>query len=191
MNNIPLTNNVLLAQNDHFGGANNGDDDDDINGNNNENQNNNEDDHNQVPDNDEGSMESYDDFKYNNVPEDNSENNHYSEGEEDIDDDSAVLEDNHQDTNDIDQHEEFTGQDRRRSRHSMYQSLLSPNGRNELNGSHWNQLNYHICSILGAMLVAEQAGVRMMKEYFEIEASKSSPQYGFRKGLKLFGDKGY
>ena len=31
----------------------------------------------------------------------------------------------------------------------------------------------------------------MMKEYFEIEASKSTPQYGFRKGLKLFGGKGY
>ena len=30
-----------------------------------------------------------------------------------------------------------------------------------------------------------------MKEYFEIEASKSTPQYGFRKGLKLFGDEGY
>ena len=41
------------------------------------------------------------------------------------------------------------------------------------------------------MVVAEQAGVRMMKEYFEIEASKLTPQYGFRKGLKLFGDKGY
>ena len=31
----------------------------------------------------------------------------------------------------------------------------------------------------------------MMKEYFEIEASKATPQYRFRKGLKLFGDKGY
>ena len=31
----------------------------------------------------------------------------------------------------------------------------------------------------------------MMKEYFEIEASKSTPQYGFRKGLKLFGDERY
>ena len=41
------------------------------------------------------------------------------------------------------------------------------------------------------MVVAEQVGVRMMKEYFEIEVSKSTPQYGFRKGLKLFGDKGY
>ena len=41
------------------------------------------------------------------------------------------------------------------------------------------------------MVAAEQARVRMMKEYFEIEASKSTPQYGFRKGLKLFGDKGY
>ena len=31
----------------------------------------------------------------------------------------------------------------------------------------------------------------MMKEYFVIEASRASPQYGFRKGLKLFGDEGY
>ena len=31
----------------------------------------------------------------------------------------------------------------------------------------------------------------MTKEYFEIEASKSTPQYGFRKGLKLFCDEGY
>ena len=42
-----------------------------------------------------------------------------------------------------------------------------------------------------AMMVAEQVGVRMMKEYFEIEVSKATSQYGFRKGLKLFGDKGY
>ena len=41
------------------------------------------------------------------------------------------------------------------------------------------------------MVIAEQVGVRMMKEYFEIEASKATPQYGFRRGLKLFGDKGY
>ena len=41
------------------------------------------------------------------------------------------------------------------------------------------------------MVVAKQAGVRMMKEYFKIEASKSTPQYGFRKGLKLFRDEGY
>ena len=41
------------------------------------------------------------------------------------------------------------------------------------------------------MMVVEQVGVYMMKEYFEIEASKSTPQYRFRKGLKLFGDEGY
>ena len=41
-----------------------------------------------------------------------------------------------------------------------------------------------------AMIVAERVRVRMMKEYFEIEASKATPQYGFRKGLTLFGDKG-
>ena len=42
-----------------------------------------------------------------------------------------------------------------------------------------------------AIMVAEQAAVRMMKEYFEIEASKATPQYGFRKGLTLFVDKEY
>ena len=31
----------------------------------------------------------------------------------------------------------------------------------------------------------------MMKEYFEIEESKVTPKYRFRKGLKLFDDKGY
>ena len=31
----------------------------------------------------------------------------------------------------------------------------------------------------------------MMKEYFEIEASNSTPLYGLRKCLKLFGDKRY
>ena len=42
-----------------------------------------------------------------------------------------------------------------------------------------------------SMMVAEHVGVRIMKEYFEIEASKATPQYGFRKGLQVFGDKGY
>ena len=41
----------------------------------------------------------------------------------------------------------------------------------------------HKCPILGAIVVAKQAGIQMMKEYFEIEASKSTTQYGFRKGL--------
>ena len=41
------------------------------------------------------------------------------------------------------------------------------------------------------MMVAEQVGVRMMIEYFKIEASKATPKYGFRKRLKLFDDKGY
>ena len=45
--------------------------------------------------------------------------------------------------------------------------------------------------MVSAMMVAEQAEVRMMKEYFEIEASKVTPQYGFRKGLTLFGDERY
>ena len=31
----------------------------------------------------------------------------------------------------------------------------------------------------------------MMKEYFKIEASKPTPQYGFRKRSKLYDDEGY
>ena len=49
----------------------------------------------------------------------------------------------------------------------------------------------HICPMLSAMMIAEQVGVRMIEEYFKIEASKSTPQYRFRKGLELFGDEGY
>ena len=45
--------------------------------------------------------------------------------------------------------------------------------------------------MVSKMGVAEQAGIQMMKEYFEIEASKSTPKYRFRKELKLFGDEGY
>ena len=45
--------------------------------------------------------------------------------------------------------------------------------------------------MLSSMIIAKDVGVRMMKEYFEIEASKTTQQYGFRKQLKLFGRKGY
>ena len=37
----------------------------------------------------------------------------------------------------------------------------------------------------------QQDGANMMQTYFEIEASLSTPQYGFRRGLELFGDEGY
>ena len=58
----------------------------------------------------------------------------------------------------------------------------------DLDGDMWQSTGAHMAS---AMMVAEQVGVRMMKEYFEIEASKATPQCGFRKGLTLFGDKRY
>ena len=58
----------------------------------------------------------------------------------------------------------------------------------DLDGNMWQSTGAHMVL---AMMVAEQVGVRMMKEYFEIEASKVTPQYGFRKGLRLFGNKGY
>ena len=45
--------------------------------------------------------------------------------------------------------------------------------------------------MVSSMMVAEDVGVGMLKEHFEIEALKATPEYGFRKGLKLFGNKGY
>ena len=53
------------------------------------------------------------------------------------------------------------------------------------------QMCSHICPTVSAIGVVEQVGIQMTKEYFKTEASKSTPQYGFRKGLKLFNDKGY
>ena len=41
------------------------------------------------------------------------------------------------------------------------------------------------------MVVAEQVGVRMMKEYFEIWSIKSNTLIWIKEGMKLFGDKGY
>ena len=69
-----------------------------------------------------------------------------------------------------------------------YQTLIKKEG---LNGPHWMQMGSHICPTVLAMGIAEQAGIQMMKEYFKIEASKSKPQYGFKKEPKLFGDKDY
>ena len=83
-------------------------------------------------------------------------------------------------------------QEEEEHRRSIHRSIPGANNRDALDGNYWNKIASHICPVVvGVMVVAEQAGVQMMKEYFEIEASKSTPQYGFRKGLKLFGDEGY
>ena len=59
-----------------------------------------------------------------------------------------------------------------------------------LDRNYWGEGSWsHTCPMVSSM-VAEQAGVCMMKEYFKIEVSKSTPLYGFRKGLKFFGDEG-
>ena len=39
----------------------------------------------------------------------------------------------------------------------------------------------HPCLKIASIIIAEDVGVRMMKEYFEIKVSKTTPQYGFRK----------
>ena len=103
-----------------------------------------------------GSAESYDDFKYGNEFKNNHEDNYYPE---DDDDNIAEPEDNDQHTNDINQPEELTGWEIRRNRCSIHQSILGANGKEELDGPHWRIMNTHICPILGAMVVAEQAGV--------------------------------
>ena len=66
-----------------------------------------------------------------------------------------------------------------------------PSAKNDtgLDGPHWAAA--HTCPMMSERVVVEPASVQTMKEYFEIEASKSTPQYRFRKGLKLFGDEGY
>ena len=45
--------------------------------------------------------------------------------------------------------------------------------------------------MIGSMVIAKDVGDRMMKEYFEVEASKETPQYRFQKGLNLYGNEGY
>ena len=37
----------------------------------------------------------------------------------------------------------------------------------------------------------EEMATTMMADYFLLEASKATPQYGFKKGLQLFGEEGY
>ena len=60
---------------------------------------------------------------------------------------------------------------------------LATRGNNKgLDGNYWSESSWsHTCPMISTMVVAEQAGVRMMKDYFEIEASESTPQYGLRK----------
>ena len=56
----------------------------------------------------------------------------------------------------------------------------------ELDGDYWTT------PILGAMFNTEENEINKadaMKDYF-MKASKSTPQYGFRKGLEIFGDDG-
>ena len=97
-------------------------------------------------------METYDDYNYNNAPEDSNKNNHYSEDEEDDDNNLDEPKVDDQDRNDIDQPEGLTGQKRRRNRRSSHHALP---GQNDRLGPFWDSVDAHICPILGAMVVAE------------------------------------
>ena len=86
---------------------------------------------------------------------------------------------NDRDSNDIIQVKEDVttrrknhGMGTRRNRQSIVPGLPSTNNGSGLNIGYWMQSGSHICPTLAAMIVAEQAGIRMMKEYFKIEASK-------------------
>ena len=59
----------------------------------------------------------------------------------------------------------------------MAAGLPSANNGSGLNGDYQRLLAPHICPKVSAMGVAEKAGIQIMKEYFEIEASKLTPQY--------------
>ena len=54
--------------------------------------------------------------------------------------------------------------------------------KSDLNPKYWS-VNCHTVidqdGTLFAMMVAEQAGLKIMQEYFELEASKSTPMYGY------------
>ena len=198
-NNILLVNNIPLGQNGYFGGVDNIDNDNNKNNNiHNESQNHDRNHGNQISDNDTtGNASNDDDDCYDGIPEGNLQydhdppegGDHNPEYEEHEDDNIDEPGDDGQDADDIEQVEEDDGAGRRRR--SMHHSLSGANKKDALDGDYWNRLTSLICPVVGAMVVAKQTGVRMMKEYFKIETSKSTPQYGFRKGLQLFGDEGY
>ena len=139
---------------------------------------------------------------YNGNQEDNQQSDHKLAGDWDNDlnieesesnnIDGSEYDDNHV-PNDIDLGEEDTTVRRhtQRNKQSIAASLPRAIIGSGLDRKYWRQLGLHICPTVSAMGVAEQAGIQMMKEYFEIEASKSTPQYGFRKGLEVFGGDGY
>ena len=88
--------------------------------------------------------------------------------------------------NDIYQPEDPVSLSRRSHKMSTWSRLGNvitslPNVRNDtgLDGPHWEAS--HTCPMLLMTVVAAQAGIRMIKEYFKIEASKSTPPYWFRK----------
>ena len=51
--------------------------------------------------------------------------------------------------------------------------------------------NYWGDNIAGEMLESEDKAAKMLSEYSGMSASLATPQYGFKKGLKLFGNAGY
>ena len=68
------------------------------------------------------------------------------------------------------------------------QNRLMYEVQSKLNGPYWNE------QIVGAMMTTnsgETNQAKAMEEYFSMNASKSTPQYGFRKGLELFGEEGH
>ena len=57
--------------------------------------------------------------------------------------------------------------------------------KSELDGGYWED------GIAGALLEAEDKAAKLLKSYSEMNASLATPQYGFVKGLKIFGNAGY
>ena len=196
------------AHNEHFGGVNELDQNNAINNNN--------DDDNNDDNNDEGQNQGENNNNHVEVSENKASCNDPNINDDDLDDNQQhnydstgdwnnepnvdkSKDDNDRDPNDIYQGVENVTMRRRNhnmntqgnNRGNIAPGLPSANNGTWINRQHWIQMGSHICPMISAMVVAEQARIRMTKEYFKIEVSKTMPQYGFRKGSKLFGDEGY
>ena len=67
-------------------------------------------------------------------------------------------------------------------------NVILPRMQNEIKsdlGSYWGD------GLAGTLMDAEDKVVNILKNYSEMNASFSTQQFGFMKGLKLFGDAGY
>ena len=164
-NHVGVPDNNLQPQNDRFGGI--GEHHSDAND---DNENDNK--HIHISD-DDGSNTDYN----GNGNNSNDSQQHSSDSQGDLGSESEDIniDDNSESSQyEIDQSEDPVSLSRH---HSTIGGLLNRGNNTGLDGSHWGAEGswLHTCHMITATVVAEQVSVRMMIEYFKIEASKSTP----------------